>query len=127
MRQSERGSILIETLIAAAIVAAVLGMAYRVLADSVSRSRMVESRRTALLIAQSRLAEAGDSRPVPLGSTSGTQPPFVWRTVIERQPSGLASSAAGDLALVTVTVRRQDGDRDLVTLRTLRLTEGALR
>ncbi|MDH4384507.1 MAG: hypothetical protein QE280_03580 [Caulobacter sp.] len=125
MMSSDRGSIFIETLISAAIVAGVMGVSYRVIADSVSRSSMVESRRMALLIAQSRLAEAGDSRPVQPGSTSGSQPPFVWRTVIERQPGGLAGSAAGDLALVTVSVRLEDSDRNLATLRTLRLTGGS--
>jgi hypothetical protein len=124
MMSSDRGSIFIETLISAAIVAGVMGLSYQVIADSVSRSSMVEARRMALLIAQSRLAEAGDSRPVQPGSSSGLQPPFIWRTVIERQPSGLAGSAAGDLALITVSVRREDDDRDLATLRTLKLTGG---
>jgi hypothetical protein len=125
MMRADQGSMFIETLIAAAIVAGVLGMSYQVLSDAVSRSRSVESRRMALLVAQSQLAAIGETRPVPLGATSGVAPPFIWRATVERLPGGMATSQAGDLARVTVTVRPSEGGADLVSLTTLRLTQGA--
>ncbi|MFY9352627.1 MAG: hypothetical protein WBL20_14650 [Sphingobium sp.] len=83
---NERGSILVETLIATAILAMILAAAFQTLHDSARRARRVSDQRIALLIAQSRLAEYPLNRPPASGSRSGTDHGFIWR--VEVGPAG---------------------------------------
>ncbi|MFB0874333.1 MULTISPECIES: hypothetical protein [unclassified Sphingobium] len=76
---NERGSILVETLIATAILAMILAAAFQTLHDSARRARRVSDQRIALLIAQSRLAEYPLNRPAARGSRSGSDQGFLWR------------------------------------------------
>ena len=122
MRRGERGSLLIEALIASAIVAMVLAGAYQVVGDSAGRLRGLEARRTAYLIAQSQLAAVGAETPVQSGATAGTQGDFAWRIDITPYADSLAASAAGELYRVRVSVRpRRDENHDLAVLTSLRL------
>ena len=117
----DTGSVFIETLVAAAIVALILGMTYRVLADTTGRGRMLEARRGALLVAQSKLAAVGSTVPMQAGIQGGVEAPFAWRVAIQPVATGLSVSRAGTLAEVTVAVRRAEGGADLAVLRSRRL------
>ncbi|MGZ8362372.1 MAG: hypothetical protein ACXW3D_00805 [Caulobacteraceae bacterium] len=119
----EDGSIFIETLIAAAIVALVLGMSFNTLADVAARSRMAEARRTALLLAQSKLAAVGAEIPLAEGG-SGIESGLVWRVTTQRTQEGFQTSAAGPLYSVSVSVAPQAGGAPLASLRTMRLAGG---
>ncbi len=116
------GSILIEALVSAAIVAGVLGLLFSTLADAETRRQGLEARRLALMIAQSRLASVGAEIPIATGETQGAEAGLAWRVRIEPGASeGLAISRIAPPSLVMVSVRRATGGADLVTLSTLRL------
>ena len=114
------GTVFIDTLVAAAIVALALGMLYRVVGASAHRSVALADRRMALLIAQSELANVGAEIAAAPGTTEGIQGPFAWRVEIAPDPATSAASNTGRLMSVTVSVARR-GEPALVSLRTLRL------
>lgn len=115
MNRCDAGSVFIETIIAAAIVSLALGTMYHTLGKSIENNRLVQDRRTAMLIAQSELAAVGSAIPVAAGDSAGTEGSYVWRVHIEPY------AAAGDLWQVTITVGKQGSDQ-LATLRSLRLS-----
>ena len=120
----QSGTIFIESLIAALIVAVILGVTYRTMVDTSERSRLIEQRRTALLIAQSRLALVGDAIPLTAGEVSGSEAAFAWRVVIQPRSLGLAESRSGRMVDVTVSVSAVAGGRALAVLRTVRVAGG---
>jgi len=117
----DAGSVFVETIIAAAIVAMALGATLRVVADGASRDRGAEARRAALLVAQSELADVGSEIPVVAGESAGQSAGLSWRVDIAPYGAGDAGNAVGGLYAVTVRVRDRSGGPALVTLRTLRL------
>ena len=119
--RTDTGSVFVETLIAAAIVATALGSTFRVIADSAARERGAQARRTALLIAQSELADVGSEIPVAPGQSAGTWGDFVWRVDVEPYGAGESANPVGDLYEVTVHVHPRSGGPALATLRSLRL------
>ena len=121
MKKRERGSILIETMVAAAIVALMLAAMYSGIGDSAMRNRQLAERRTALLIAQSELDAVGSSVPLSPGVTGGVEGAYVWRVDIEPQGAAQGNGTAGQLWQVTVSVRPSNGNVALVTLRSLAL------
>lgn len=131
MRRRESGSALVEAMIGAAIVAGTLAGMYEAIRESAAHNRMIEERRTALLIAQSELAAVGAAIPPAVGITEGTEGTYYWRVDIEpygtSQPQpgfGVPPNPAGVLCSVHVTVadsRRQP----LANLTTLTLVKGA--
>jgi general secretion pathway protein I len=123
--RNDSGSVFIESMVAAAIVALALGAMYRVIEDGAMRNRMVNEKQTALLIAQSELAAVGSAIPLAQGMTGGTEGPYAWR--IDIAPSGLAgaASSSGELWQVTVSVRSLDSDNAIVTLDSLAVGPGA--
>jgi general secretion pathway protein I len=114
---AEAGSILIEALIAIAILSMVLAAAYNLIGASALRAKAAESARTAGLIAQSQLAAVGPVIPLSPGETTGLQDGYSWRVAIDETAS--APSATGRLMRVTVTVGSQGARR--VRISTLRL------
>ena len=120
---AERGSVLIEALVAIAIVALVLTWGYRAVGDSAMRARAAEASRTAALIAQSRLAAVGAEIPLAAGETRGRDGAFAWR--VEVAPRAAQASTAGELYGVTVSVRDLRGATDRAVLRTLRVGPSA--
>ena len=120
----DSGSIFIDTMIAAAIVAVSLGAMCQVIANSAARHRMTESRRTALMIAQSELAAVGSAIPISVGQVSGAEGRYVWLIDIEPRDAGFTQSKAGSLWTVSVVVRAQ-GEGELARLESLRLGPGA--
>ena len=129
MKRCEAGSVLVEAMVGAAIIAVTLLGMYQAIIESASHNRMAESRRLALMIAQSELAAVGTLIPAVPGTTEGTQGDFIWRVDIQRygaptQPVlGQAPNPAGTLCLVTVSVGDQRR-RPLAVLNTLTLARG---
>ena len=119
--RGDAGTAFIDTLVAAAVVSLALGTMYEAIADSVHRDRVIEDRRTALMIARSELAAVGSELPIAAGTTRGVQGAFAWRVQMSPQTDdATTTSSAGILWSVTVSVGRTAGPA-LVTLRTLRL------
>ena len=122
MRRERTGSVLVEALIATAIVAMVLVGVLRVIGDSVARNHHVEQRRTALMVARSQMAAVGFSTPLVEGEAAGVAVgDYAWRTNVERCPEDDGPSVAGGLYCVTVTVRAPGTERPAVILRSRRL------
>jgi len=119
MKRGEAGSVLIETMVAAAIVAIMLVAMYRGIGDSAARDRTAAEKRIALLIAQSEMDAVGTTVPLVPGMTGGIEGQFVWR--IDIQPYSVQSdnAGAGRLLQVTVSVRDGQAGTNLVTLSTL--------
>lgn len=120
MRDVDRGSIFIETLVAAAIVAMAMAVMLQSVVQGAVSERKIESRRLALLVANSRLAAVGDQIPLQRGEVAGSDGPFSWRVDIE--PYQNDTSGRG-LYLVSVQVGTDTST--LVSLRSLRASGGA--
>jgi hypothetical protein len=120
-RQS--GSVLVEAMVAVAVIAMILAVTYRSIGDSVLRARAAEVARTAGLIAQSRLAMVGAEIPLSPGDVSGVEGDFVWHVRIEPAPQD--ASAMGELMSVTSAVRRRTDRADRAVLYSQRLAPGA--
>ena len=123
--QKDRGTVLIEALIAAAIVAVMLGGLFTAMSSGAARHRMSESRRIALLIAQSELAAAGHDLALVPGRTAREEGGYVAEIDVAPYAGGMADSAAGPLVQVAVRVRAADDTRTLATLSTLKLAGAA--
>jgi hypothetical protein len=128
----ERGSVLIEAMCGAAIISMTLIAMYTSIVTTAAHNRMAESRRTAMMIAQSELAAVGPIIPTSPGTTEGTNGDFYWRVDISPysqgggppQPAlGQVPNQTGQLCLVTVTVADQRR-APLAVLSTLTLARG---
>lgn len=120
MTARDDGSILIEALVATAIVAMILLATFQVSADSAARRRTLEARRYALMTARSQLAAVGFATPLAAGTTEGADDDQAWRIEIEPCGQG-AASTAGRLYCIAVSVRPLQGGPSLVTLTSRRL------
>jgi hypothetical protein len=116
----EAGSALVEAVVAAAVLAGVLGATFETVAAAQRRQAALDERRTALMIARSRLASVGAEIPVAPGELEGGQGGFTWRVRIEPSQAGDAPMSA-PAELVTVSVAASHGGADLVVLKSLRL------
>lgn len=131
-RRGERGSVLVEAMVGAAIIAITLASMYNAIIESASHNRMAEERRYALMVAQSQLAMIGPIIPAVPGVTEGTEGDFNWRVTIEpygaaAQPQmpqlGKIPNPTGTLCLAHVSVSY--GRRPpLATIDTLILARG---
>ena len=116
----ERGFALIETLVAVAVIAVMMGLFYQMVASDARVTAAVRARRQAALLAQSVLDQAGSPAaalsPVMRGESDG----LAWR--IERAPyrDGAQSSRAA-LERIVVTVAGANDGKQLLRLDTLRL------
>ena len=117
-RVHEEGSVLVEAMVAAAIMAMTLAMAYRAAGDGALSTGNAERSRLAVLEAQSRLAEVGGDIALAPGESSGVDGDLAWRVEVSPAPS--APSGSGRLMAVSVEVGPPQG-RALVSLRSLRL------
>jgi hypothetical protein len=125
MMKNDSGSVFIESMVAAAIVALSLAAMYRVIEDGAMRDRAVNAKQNALLIAQSELAAVGSAIPLAQGMTGGTEGPYAWRVDISPSDAESAASSAGQLWEVTVSVRLLDRGNAIVTLNSLALAPGS--
>lgn len=123
--KNDSGSVFIESMVAAAIVALSLAAMYRVIEDGAMRNRKVNEKQTALLIAESELAAVGSAIPLAQGMTGGTDGPYAWRVDISPSDAENSPSDAGPLWQVSVSVRALDGGNAIVTLNSLALAPGA--
>jgi type II secretory pathway pseudopilin PulG len=116
----DTGSILVEALVAIAIVAMMLAAGYSVIGASALRARAAETARTAGLIAQSQMSAVGATIPLEPGDTDGVEGGFTWNVAIDEDPA--EASTTGRLLRVTVTVRTERAERARLT--SLRLAPG---
>ncbi len=114
----------IEALVATAIVAVVLAATFHAIVDGAARERMTESRRLALLVAQSELASVGADIPLDPGENAGYAGDMVWRVDVSPYGEADAPNEAGALMKVRVAVRARTGGPDLMVLDSLRLARG---
>ena len=121
----DSGSIFVEAVIAAAIVAMALGGTFRVSADGAARGRAADGRREALLVAESQLAAVGADIPLRQGDSAGLAGDLVWRVQVTREDGDSDANPAGVLWRVAVTVAPREGGPTLASLKTLRLGPAA--
>ena len=115
----DAGSVLVEAMVAVAVIAMMLAVTYRAVGESVLRARAAEASRTAAMIAQSRIAMVGAEIPLTSSDTTGVDGDFSWRVKIEPAPED--ASTMGHLLAVTAIVRDRN-NIDRAILRTLRLS-----
>lgn len=116
---SERGSILIEVLVALAVVTIILGAVYQAVGQSALQSRAAEAKRRALMVAESQIAAVGSVIPAQPGRTRGLSSDLAWQVDIAPLPA--ATSSAGRLLNVTVRVTPPQSERAAIILRTVML------
>lgn len=121
MSRRDGGSMLVEAIIAAGIVAVMMAALYTSIAGSASRQQMLSDRRLALLVARSAMATVGEETPSTVGTTTGVNGDYAWRIDIAPYGGDLTPSAAGPLGVITVQVFKGGQGRSLATLRTLRV------
>ncbi|MDG2527273.1 hypothetical protein [Caulobacter endophyticus] len=121
MRRSRAGSVLIDALVALAILTLVMAGVAQVTRDSRARHRDIETRRAALMVARSQLAAVGLESPLTGGMAAGEQDGFIWRLEADLCNDAEGDSAAGRLHCVTVTVRPQNATGPVVVLASRRL------
>lgn len=110
----EAGFTLIEALVALAVLGVVLASVLRAYGAGFRSAERAESRTQALLIAESRLAEAA-ATVNEAGETSGAQGPYAWRVVAA--PFALEGVEKPLLRLEARVVAPDGGEVRLVTLR----------
>jgi type II secretory pathway pseudopilin PulG len=114
------GFALAETLVAAAIIAIMTGVAFQSIASNAQSMRMIDARRQGLAVAQSALALAEARSPLMSGETSGAEGGYRW-IVTTSTYNDNARSDGPPLMLLTVDVTGTADRRPLVHLETLRL------
>lgn len=116
---ARRGTIFLETVIAAALVSIILVALFNTLVDSARHARQVREQQYALLVAQSQLATVGASIPLRSGVVRGVAGRYRWR--IEIAPTaGEGRGKIGQILRVTISVRVEDSPRIAASLATLR-------
>jgi len=112
---NERGTVVVEALVALLIVAFAVGMLFETIGGGARRTAALAGRERAMLVAQSQLAQAATT-PVP-GTTTGLDGDLAWSVAVTNV-DGLAPEP---LAQLTVRVAPAAGGAPLATLSTLRL------
>lgn len=116
--RASRGAILVETLVAVLILAAMLSVLFEAVSTNAAALRTSASRQEAMLIAQSRLSEVGVLDVAVPGTARGEAAGLSWE--VDITAFGGKREDSSNLNLVTVTVREPDGRRVLARLRSLR-------
>ncbi len=116
---NENGFALAETLVSAAIIAAMLGVTFQSITISAQQSRMIEQRRLALLVAQSQIAVSDAVTSTSFGEARGVTVGINWRVSVTPYQGATPSSVP--IELVTVSAGNGTGGASLITLKTLRI------
>ncbi|WP_419827477.1 hypothetical protein [Sphingomonas sp.] len=116
----EEGSIVIEAMVAALIVAALAGTLFETVAANARTGRRVAEAERALLVARSRLAAAGVETPLATGIVEGRDGDLAWRVAVEPY-EGDGASDVDPVSRVTVSVRDLRARVPLATLTSLRI------
>lgn len=119
--RQEEGFALAETLVAAAIIAAMMGLAYHTIATNAQAARLITERREAVLIAQSVLAEATGSASDAGRVYGGRAGRLSWQVATSPYSTG-ARAGGPPLKQVTVSVFGERPQSPILTLTTLRLS-----
>ena len=119
----DRGFTLIEVLVAFAILALTFTALVRIFGSGLTAADWVARERTAILLAQSRLAAVGIETPLTLGESSGESADgYRWRVAVEPDTTATAQPLLLLLRRVKVVVSWAEGGSDRsVSLATLRL------
>lgn len=134
-RRDRRGGFtLLEVLVAFAVLAVGLGVAFEIFATGLRGARSADALTRAVLIAESRLARVGVETELTPGESAGeTDDDTRWRVEIREQPAAddedarVATPGLPVLLDVTVTVSwRAARGRQSFELRTSRLAPGGL-
>jgi prepilin-type N-terminal cleavage/methylation domain-containing protein len=112
----QAGFALVEVIVGAAIVAAMMALTYRSIAANASAARQVAERRQAVLLAQSVLAQATASPAAAALAQTGRDGALSWQ--VGRAPY---PGPAGGLPIEQVAVRISAATGPVITLRTLRV------
>jgi len=120
--QSEGGFALAETLIAVAIIAAMLGVTFQILSTASRASSMLRDQRRAALFAASIMARVGTDIALVSGATDGQTDGLDWRVDIEPYRASSSDEAAESphLLRVDVSVALPSRERGRVELQSLR-------
>ena len=114
-----RGTIFLETVIAAALISIILVALFNTLVDSARHARQVREQQYALLVVQSQLATVGASTPLRSGVVQGMTGRYRWR--IDITPTrGEGGGNIGQILRVTVSVQVGSSPRIAASLSTLR-------
>lgn len=116
---SEAGFSLVETLIAMAIIAAMMAMTFGGIAINARTTQKMLDRRAAVMVAKSALDLAVGSDRSAEVTRSGTDGNLRWQIGVESYQPRV--DKAPPLELVTVTVSPVGSDRPVLQLRTLRI------
>ena len=119
----DRGSVLVDALVAIGIIAISLAFASQAVGDGALRTRAGERTRMAELEARSRMAEVGGDIPLSPGRAAGEDGPLIWSVEITPAAEALSDVHVASLLAVTVTVAEPNGPH-LVSLRSLRIGGG---
>jgi type II secretory pathway component PulJ len=118
----ERGFALAETLIAVAIIAAMLGVTFQVILSTSRARQMLQDDRRAALLAQSVMARVDTDISLTPGVVRGRTDGMDWQVDIDRYaPPEAGSGAADALLIVGVSVKHNMGKRSDFVLKSLRL------
>lgn len=120
-RLTDSGSVLIETVIAAGIMAMILGVGFSAIASSLHRSRTLEDQQRAILVAQSQMALIDHVVSGNYGQRNGNDTGLAWQVTVEPYVSETASASELSLVQVTVDVFKGDPPKRLTQLRSLRI------
>lgn len=119
------GFTLIEVVAALAILAVVLGMAYRILGDGLGGVRRAEDRAAALAVAEARLAALGVEEPLVPGERTGVTAGHAWRIIVvpRRDPpfDGLEGRGLAALRIDVTVGDPSGGDVHMTTTRLARV------
>jgi len=121
----DSGSILVDAVVASAIIAITLGATFEVLGSVRHRQGQMDDRREALLVARSEMAAVGSEIALAPGRSEGLAGDYVWRVEVTPYAQPGPASKAGDLALVRVSVSLRQDKTELTRLSTLRLMGAA--
>lgn len=115
---SERGSVLVDALVAIGIMGLTLAFAADAVGDGARRTHAAELSRLAVLEARSRLAEVGGDIPLQAGRDTGEDAGLEWQ--VDVAPASGFAGKVGRLMEVTVQVSAP-GRPALATLHSQRL------
>lgn len=119
-RRGEQGFSLVETLIAAAVIASAMAMTYKAIAQNAQAARLAAERRLAAMVGRSALdlvTGAGTGTALP---QRGEQAGLLWRARVQPYAGG-ARDSGPPLLHVSVTVTKPGAARPLLRLETLKL------
>jgi type II secretory pathway pseudopilin PulG len=121
-RTGERGFAMVETLIATAIIAAMLGLTFQVISTASRASAMQRDQRRAALFAASVMARVGADIALAPGATDGRTDGLDWRVEIEpyRPDSSDDAPESQHLVRVAVSVTLPSSERGRIDLQSLR-------